>query len=257
MTVQIGQIHSAGSVDQSSSEHPFRTYSKRGLRYQIGPIPTVPKLSRAIRLSDGISTYVVAEERVQWGYRTLTGRVREIPLGSLSHLEPEEERALKQNLQAAQEIMRYVQKIVFVSWNFLDRCESYRELPANERKQRCTMARDLLNQMRALENSQELAKKFNIGNCYEMASIGYDYAKGRIQIAKAKLWSGDHFFLIIGGDNSAVICDPWMGAYYPFSEKESYLRNYVGLDEEEFHTQVEPFDPKHHAIVITLGNLRT
>jgi hypothetical protein len=101
-----------------------------------------------------------------------------------------------------------------------------------------------------------------IGNCGEMTFIAYYYLKSMHPDITADIYeivNGDHVFLVIGQNHDAVVCDPWNGDAYPFSECATKLRAYRSISvlervrSKEMATYVNIailYNPMFHAIKI-------
>lgn len=71
-----------------------------------------------------------------------------------------------------------------------------------------------------------------IGNCGEMAFTAYKLLRQSDRHIAAEVYgiiNGDHLFLVIGINENAVICDPWSGNVYPFSELSNKLKAYRAI----------------------------
>lgn len=112
----------------------------------------------------------------------------------------------------------------------------------------------------------DVCREHPIGNCSEMATVGFQYAKTiscPYTIEMFSIINGDHWFLVIGrkegsdpndfqtwGD-AAVVCDSWASDCYSATLISVRLRNYLKcIDDPLFGrvTQAEAFDSKRQML---------
>jgi hypothetical protein len=176
--------------------------------------------------------------------KTLTGKF-------IPHLIPEEASdELRKNLATAKSIISYVHNAVPFSSNYFERSKLF---TPNYYDQNCLLplkgvistSLDLVREKnssdKSLKSNVEKIIKYKTGNCDEMSKVGYYVARDNAPVEIVKIRGGDHIFLIIGRNQAsqlsdyknwgsqAAICDVWTGAYYPASEIEKYLLDYVEL----------------------------
>lgn len=112
--------------------------------------------------------------------------------------------------------------------------------------------------------SNELAKKYGLGNCDELSLLALDYFLTQydgddISAEMYEIHNGDHQFLVIGrkknsdphnpldwGDQ-AVICDPWLNMVYKASDYLTYLKSYR-YDRINKKNCVDDFKFNHHRL---------
>ncbi|GEM_PF-2230236 len=186
----------------------------------------------------------------------LTGTVHEWLVQPVNSL-------MSEHIELGKKIIAFVNERIFYSANYPNRRKDSPSLPDLER---------MLGFIRAdgidLEESLDRAAKLHVGNCVEMAEIGFRYPKtGGVRIEKAEIDNGDHWFLIIGRnlssdprmiaswDPETVICDPWASACFPANLHKHLLKDflYVKMGDSmnpEPVPVVLPFDPATQQIRI-------
>jgi len=165
---------------------------------------------------------------------------------------------LELNLKLGKEIVDYVRKEVPISSNY-----HLTPITIEEYYKRSVLLDSIRDRIRNYDFSlsAKIIKKGGIGNCGELAIVGYQYAKEKnIPIQRVTINGGDHTFLGIGlpssfSDRSSwgeevVICDPWNRGVYPAIFLESYLKSFVMCDEidGEIVSIVESFNPNIHTL---------
>lgn len=218
---------------------------------RLGGRLTVQKI-RPRNLTEGIDRFRIAKEELQNGkFLVLTGETEERALFTLQNeVDFEDLPQLKLNLLYAREIIQHVKGKIFFSPNFPNRDGK------KPRQEQVWKQASVLNALRKQpeEIQPYIIEEQHVGNCLEMASLGYKYAEGIIPIKKMEIKDGDHQFLVIGEGPSSVICDPWADAYYPFCAAQMFLRNSlnrfecVGSTTYEAWALVELLDKQKHSI---------
>ena len=229
---------------------PYTTCIKR-----LGGKITVPKIQPR-NITEGIDQFRIAKEEIRDGkFLLLTGQTEERPLHSLQDkIVSEDLPQLKLNLLYAREIIQHVKGKIFFSSNFPNRGG---KKPRQEQVWKYASTLDALRKQPE-EVQFYLIEEKHVGNCHEMALLGYKYAQGVIPIKRMEIKGGDHEFLVIGEGPSSVICDPWADAYYPFFAAKMFLRNSlyrfecVGSTTYEAWALVEHLDEKKHSILVCI-----
>lgn len=221
---------------------------------RLGGKAAMPRI-HSYTLEEGIDRFRTAKEKHDktTNCLILTGETEDRSLETLSkNIAPSTLPQLRLNLRYAKEITQYVQSKVFLSSNFADRTGKGYTL--EQRQGYDKIIKFLRTQPEEIQLC--LMAEQHIGNCREMASMGYRYAEGIVPIKKMEIEGGDHVFLIIGEEESSmVICDPWAGAYYPYSVAQQFLRNSkgcfecVGSRQYAIYASVEALDEKKHKII--------
>jgi hypothetical protein len=103
-----------------------------------------------------------------------------------------------------------------------------------------------------IENRNKFPLKEKMANCGEMSFIAYQKLKKLSKNKYAEIFqvkNGDHGFLVIGKDKNAVVCDPWAGEAYPFSEITHRLNCYRCFTTADYFVNiVTSYNPKVHII---------
>lgn len=99
-------------------------------------------------------------------------------------------------------------------------------------------------QVNFITKQVDMAKKYSVGNCTEIALIAMEYIATHDDKISAELFEiagGDHVFLVVNRDpksdshdpltwgDSAYICDPWANKVYPAKEYLKELKNFQNL----------------------------
>jgi hypothetical protein len=96
----------------------------------------------------------------------------------------------------------------------------------------------------------QIAEKFSLGNCREQTASAFVYLMRNhpdLQLKVYDIVNGDHRFLVVGEGENAVVCDPWSGRAYPFSEIIIHLKNYKGCAADGSPV-LETYHPKKHKL---------
>lgn len=200
------------------------------------------------------------------GVSFLDGGIIDIPLEE----ELKDHLKLNHNLSIGKNIIQHVQAIVWYSANHMQRARVLGYCKEDHIKQQMeeVISKTSLHQEQA-DNSDDisvkLAKSSHIGNCLEMALVGYRYAKDVFsddQVDVFCIHEGDHVFLVIGrglGEEpsdykswelGAVVCDPWSGSCYPAVKIDQFLMDLKKVDcsNEISIPIVAPFDPTYQSL---------
>lgn len=102
-----------------------------------------------------------------------------------------------------------------------------------------------------IKRVSEITLTGGAGNCYEQTCIAYTIAKEFDNTRSVQMYAitpGDHAFLIIGDGAERVICDPWAGKVFPYSEMARQLNDFIGNDTSkgivtEFNPEVQKITP--------------
>lgn len=146
---------------------------------------------------------------------------------------------LEMNLEVAFEAIKYVKSVLsYGAYNQVSLASNQTSLMHRIFKMRQETKFAIQNATLKTESEisfliANFAKKYEIGNCGEQASLAYTYLRKKYRLVKLDrltLINGDHAFLVIGRipnrpihipnewGNSAVVCDPWENLCYPASE---------------------------------------
>lgn len=191
----------------------------------------------------------------KFGY--LSGAVDEVEYDASSS-------ALKANLETAKKIVDYTQRAIPFSPNHRQRCvTNCEELNKGDlgaltfrliRTVRGTSPTGLWDRICFRDEvawSAKLAEENGVGNCREMANVGYMHAK-RVHplfpVQRALHEHEDHAFLLVGDDKNkdpytpdsdVVVCDPWSGAVFPAHLRKDYQHCYEIYEDRIFPSSVK------------------
>lgn len=115
----------------------------------------------------------------------------------------------------------------------------------------------------------EIAKKYSLGNCHEMALLALEYITNNSSFFAEifVIQGGDHVFVVINRDiksdpnkplswgKNSYFCDPWSNKIYPCSQFY-HLRNFycINIDGTVVHA-TEILDPAHHTLHPIMNNI--
>jgi hypothetical protein len=199
-------------------------------------------------------------------FRELTGGVRAVKALNLTD-------KAKNHIAVAKKIIAYVQNAVPFCGNYLKRSRVYRLLSNGEPEVKHTIFQAIhevqkvtLEEEAQIDQIDQITREYKTGNCFELSVVGYKWG---VQLPDAPLIEifaivdGNHTFLVIGRDpktdpnnykswnKDAIICDSWIGSYYPASWLEKYLFSYESSGAspgEKNVAHVSHFDPSHQQL---------
>ena len=169
------------------------------------------------------------------------------------------------NLSLAQETINHTQDVIRFSSNHPRNPHfTYNTADSFEAKD-AILCITRENRVLGIDSWVKLSEKYNVGNCEEMILVGHKYAQKKTptpSIEIFKIEGGDHGFLVFDrnpnsspsdyknwGPN-AVICDPWSGAYYPASQLEKHLKDFITkfFVNGKIVPVIQPFNPNFHSL---------
>lgn len=172
-------------------------------------------------------------------------------------------KALSQNFQIARELICYVNEKVPYSSNFLSRSKSIRSgkkpiLKELVCKIHCRSASHFKKHfdfsLKSLRKRVIITTCYKIGNCTELADVGYFYALKKYpekEKSISVICFGNHAFMTLGSGQDQIVVDLWSSSYYPIDQIETYLYDFVKLKvkgDSEF-TIVKKYDPATQQII--------
>jgi hypothetical protein len=212
-----------------------------------------------------------------------------------AHLIPDNaSEMLKKNLNTAKKINQLVNKLIPFSDNYRQRSRIFAlnsPYTPDSLLPLTTIVGNSLRCLRKITSSDDNLEynvnkilEYKTGNCKEKSCVGYYFGvegcpsvglEGNAPVEWVKLagidekTKADHLFLIIGRNREiplsdykrwavdpVVLGDPWTGAFYPASEIDQYLMDYVGGKEfnDERFSIVKKFDPSIYTIKLVLSD---
>jgi hypothetical protein len=105
---------------------------------------------------------------------------------------------------------------------------------------------------------ETVVKQSKFANCEDLSYIILSYVSKkypRLSHSIQSIINGDHFFNIIGENDSAVLCDAWSGKICPANQKEKFLKDLRVIKiNNTFYNHLVSFNPDYHKIQTMLTN---